>query len=594
MNRKQISTNIILITIFLLTGLNQWTFAQSGTALAVGDMLPDFVIPKVIHSANRRIRTSDFKEKLLILDFWGTSCGTCIEALPHMEALQTHFGSQIMILPVTNEPEKHILEFWRRNRYVKNLKLPSVVEDKKFHGYFPHITVPHEIWIYKGKVIGITGHEYVDTRNIAAVLKGEKVNLALKYDFYKFNPEKPIFTTNSKQIDLSNTRLSYSAICGYIPSADADGLVGTFDIYRDTINKTVRCYSLNRSIYNTYMLSLVASHHGKQLIPYESFHYAPNHVIWEVADRSRYRYNKSDGYLQDWKIANAICFESLHSDTGQTDLQVHQSSIVELNRMFGLSVRWQRQKEKVFVIRKKGKRQFGKVQPGKGIIIFELINKLNEQEDQPYVFDETGELSEQRDYLNSDILNHLNDMPRQLKKYGLEFASEERLVDKVVFTELKDRYLIDAKQERQAKNRRYLQKDMAHASAKENSSFLEANSVKPGVITLPSGLQYKIIKNGDGQIAGIDDTISVNYTGMEVNGRIFDSSEELGNSALLVVNEVIEGWKSVLKFMPTGAKWILYIPASLAYGEHTGRGSFPPNSTLIFELELLKIIRKQQ
>jgi len=103
-------------------------------------------------------------------------------------------------------------------------------------------------------------------------------------------------------------------------------------------------------------------------------------------------------------------------------------------------------------------------------------------------------------------------------------------------------------------------------------------------------LQYKIIKEGNGAKPLVSNKVSVNYTGMLTNGRIFDSSYEKGKSAVYSLSDVIKGWTETLQLMP-GSKWILYIPSTLAYGDHTANGTVQPNSTLIFEMELLDIIK---
>ena len=113
-------------------------------------------------------------------------------------------------------------------------------------------------------------------------------------------------------------------------------------------------------------------------------------------------------------------------------------------------------------------------------------------------------------------------------------------------------------------------------------------------MTLPSGLQYKIVKQGTGSKPGPNDKVVVEYTGTLVNGKIFDSSFKNSDPATFNVSDVIAGWKEALQLMPAGSKWIIYVPATLAYGIHTGHGTFPPNSNLIFEIELKEIVKQGQ
>ncbi len=131
------------------------------------------------------------------------------------------------------------------------------------------------------------------------------------------------------------------------------------------------------------------------------------------------------------------------------------------------------------------------------------------------------------------------------------------------------------------------------ANKKEGAAFLTANRTKEGVVTLPSGLQYKILKEGTGPKPAATDTVVCNYRGTLVNGTEFDSSYKRGQPASFPVNGVIKGWTEALQLMPVGSKWQLFIPFDLAYGE-PGRPGIEPSSTLIFEVELLSIEDKSK
>ena len=124
---------------------------------------------------------------------------------------------------------------------------------------------------------------------------------------------------------------------------------------------------------------------------------------------------------------------------------------------------------------------------------------------------------------------------------------------------------------------------------KEGDVFLEENKKKEGVVTLDSGLQYKIIKEGEGEKPSKDDTVSVHYKGTLVDGTKFDSSYDRGQPAEFKVGGVIPGWTEALQLMTVGSKWQLCIPSDLAYGERQAGPVIGPNSTLIFEVELLEI-----
>src|SRR6201995_1993446 len=134
---------------------------------------------------------------------------------------------------------------------------------------------------------------------------------------------------------------------------------------------------------------------------------------------------------------------------------------------------------------------------------------------------------------------------------------------------------------------------MAETNKKDGAAFLAANATKPGVVTLPSGLQYKILTPGTGPKPTATDSVVCNYKGTLLDGTEFDSSYKRGQPATFPVSGVIKGWTEALQLMPVGSKWQLFIPADLAYGERA-QGPIGPNATLVFELELLSIQPKAQ
>ena len=132
------------------------------------------------------------------------------------------------------------------------------------------------------------------------------------------------------------------------------------------------------------------------------------------------------------------------------------------------------------------------------------------------------------------------------------------------------------------------------ANKKEGDAFLAANKAKDGVVMLPSGLEYKILKAGTGPKPMATDSVVCNYRGTLINGTEFDSSYKRGQPLTISVTGVIKGWTEALQLMPVGSKWQLFVPADLAYGERGSAPEIGPNSTLIFELELLSIEDKSK
>lgn len=138
-----------------------------------------------------------------------------------------------------------------------------------------------------------------------------------------------------------------------------------------------------------------------------------------------------------------------------------------------------------------------------------------------------------------------------------------------------------------------LEEKMNAANIEASKKFLEENKKREGVVTLPSGLQYEVITEGNvGRYAKATDQVQCHYEGTLIDGTLFDSSIKRGQPATFGVNQVIPGWVEALQLMPEGAKWKLYIPSDLAYGAQGAGEMIPPHSTLVFEVELQKILSK--
>ena len=132
--------------------------------------------------------------------------------------------------------------------------------------------------------------------------------------------------------------------------------------------------------------------------------------------------------------------------------------------------------------------------------------------------------------------------------------------------------------------------EIGEAMKKDGEAFLAENAKKPGVVTLASGLQYKILKAGSGRKPVKTSRVRCHYEGTFTNGMVFDSSYKRGEPAVFGVNQVIAGWTEALQLMGEGSEWELYIPYDLAYGEAGAHGAIPPYSALIFKVELIEVL----
>jgi len=156
----------------------------------------------------------------------------------------------------------------------------------------------------------------------------------------------------------------------------------------------------------------------------------------------------------------------------------------------------------------------------------------------------------------------------------------------------RDKPLKIGRTEAQATMQRYMQQAMMKRSAvakAQSEKFLEDNKTKEGVKITSTGLQYKVLAQGNGKSPAVTDRVTVHYTGKLTDGTIFDSSVQRGQPSTFRVNQVIPGWTEALQLMKEGDKWMLYIPYSIGYGERGYPPQIPPFSTLIFEVELMKV-----
>jgi FKBP-type peptidyl-prolyl cis-trans isomerase FklB len=163
---------------------------------------------------------------------------------------------------------------------------------------------------------------------------------------------------------------------------------------------------------------------------------------------------------------------------------------------------------------------------------------------------------------------------------------------KMLLTEDEARATLKQMQEEMQQKQQAKMKEAGLANKKEGETFLAANKTKEGVVTLPSGLQYKILKEGTGPKPTPSDSVVCNYKGTLIDGKEFDSSYRRGQPATFPVTGVIKGWTEALQLMPVGSKWQLFVPSDLAYADHGAGADIGPDTTLIFEVELLSIADK--
>jgi len=188
--------------------------------------------------------------------------------------------------------------------------------------------------------------------------------------------------------------------------------------------------------------------------------------------------------------------------------------------------------------------------------------------------------------IGSKLKSQSIDIDTDLFSQGLKDAFSG---GKLLLTEQEMKDTLTALQKELMEKQAERNKQLGEKNKKEGEAFLSENKKKEGVKTLPSGLQYKVIKEGTGKTPKAEDTVVTNYRGTLIDGTEFDSSLKRGQPATFPVKGVIPGWTEALQLMKEGSKWELFIPSNLAYGERGAGGVIGPNATLIFEIELISV-----
>jgi len=194
-------------------------------------------------------------------------------------------------------------------------------------------------------------------------------------------------------------------------------------------------------------------------------------------------------------------------------------------------------------------------------------------------------------------VNLAREMKRQKNDLNMDLlvkAMTDALADKeLVMTDEEVTATLKKLEEEEKQDYEHARRMVGEKNRRAAEQFFAENAKKDGIVTLPSGLQYKILKKGEGKFPALDDKIVCEYRGTLLDGREFDSSAKHGHALTLPVKGILAGWTQALQMMPVGSKWQLFIPSQLAYGEKIVKG-IGPNAMLIFEVELLSIENKTQ
>ncbi|HLT42875.1 MAG TPA: TlpA disulfide reductase family protein, partial [Sphingobacteriaceae bacterium] len=254
---SQLSVTVFILCFSLFSYVEAWS--QQGAsalrprvpALKVGDALPDDLknIPLTVinHPEGKQtIKLVDYKNKLIIIDFWATWCLGCIPPLQKLDTIQKELADDLVIIPVTNDNRQKADEFIKGRRW----KLPTVVNNSILQEYFPHKYIPHYVWVnHEGRIEAITGAEAVNRANIKAVIEGRNLDVPNKNDLLSFDFKKPLFIDGNGG---DGNSIKYRSLF----SEPIPGLFQTTsNVISDTINNTSRIYAINCRAMMLYSLA---------------------------------------------------------------------------------------------------------------------------------------------------------------------------------------------------------------------------------------------------------------------------------------------------------------------------------------------------
>ncbi len=396
---------LILIT-FLATFIISFGQIKQNNQAVIGMTVSNLPFKNIINSKMKSATLNDFSDKLIILDFWATWCGPCVEGLPHMEKLQREFKDKIQVLTITDENQGRIETFLKK----RPLKLPVVIDtDREINDYFKHNAVPHYVIIDRNKIIkAITNAEFVDSTNIQKLLNNEPVDIPLKNDDLTFNSNQSLSTNQ-------NNFIFQSVLTAYKEGAPSMSNINTQGTYA------------NRRIFisNLDAPKIVE-------IAYNSEY---TRVIREFKNKEKYDFKNKQ---------NRYCYELIvPEDVADRKFLIMQQ---ELTKIFDFQVSLEKRKTKVMLLKKipgtkiklqnsKSEKKESFIRYGEGITLVnqpikDLCNFLENNFQKP-VIDETSLLGG----FDLDIKWRSEDksnIKNELAKYGLTLEEGEREIEMLI------------------------------------------------------------------------------------------------------------------------------------------------------------------
>jgi thiol-disulfide isomerase/thioredoxin len=388
-------------------------------ALSVGDKCPELVFENMINARYKSATLSEFKNKMVLLDFSATSCIPCLELLPVLDSLQKKYANDVQVIMVSSESRERLTSFLEINKIGKSCHIPIVVEDSVLAALFPHTALPHEVWIDRqGYVAAITGHEYVTSENIHKIVNGQRVSWPVKADL-EFDKDSSILGMSK-----NNYKYYYTAItpfkAGYRSHGSTCKIAGN----------TLQVKYINYTLLDLYLLAVQKNRYS----------FYQKQIKVDASLIHRFFYDSTAGYYAAWRQNNSICYESVFPSSQPLATQRSKMQS-DLDFYLGIQSVFVKQKQACLVL--KDNKSPGTTNPvaKNGISIAKAMSLINNKVKLPF-FMNGSKLKDrelQKIFINitEENASDIEVLRKELQKLGFSLVEEEKDIETLVIQDQK-------------------------------------------------------------------------------------------------------------------------------------------------------------
>lgn len=409
---------LISILFYSLSAVAQTKQIDRSRQVQIGQGLPDLPPLSIINYATDFVELSAMSDKVIILDFFDTFCASCIEAMPRLANVQRELGDAVAIIPVTWQPPSVIERFYKSNKYLKehNAILPTIVGDTLLKKYFPHQSISHTVWLYKGKVSAISHPDFVTVAQIRELIENRAVNVPVKDDF---KPKQSFDVVSADRRTKRGNIISELVLSGFQEGIDPESV----RFKKDSLDNSYRSTFVNMDLLGATTSAWAHIKEPKYLMKKER-------IVWEVPDSSIYYYDEKHAEpRQMWNQKYLLSYSRLDTLT-KTDAERAKIVLEDLSTMLRVKSVWEDRPQRCLVIKR-----VADLSPK----IAKGDNKYEGSEMLAFLMDYSGKylpVIDEADY-KGDIripkFTSIEELNAGLVHYGLRVVEEVRNIEKLVF-----------------------------------------------------------------------------------------------------------------------------------------------------------------